>query len=191
MRRSTKNIHTAAPDSRSMFEDGFKERTDLEQYFWTTDTVNRLIKSLEFETDCCCLTTPSLGHGFYIAGRNETVLDIDKRFEYLPKFQYFDILAPTPTGEEYRILILDPPFFYIPMEKIRDAVLFLTRGDTKTKLMIGFLRREEKALLDAFKDFDLSPTNFKLEYATVKPNKWKNYCLYSNIDLPSIKRTRH
>eukprot|EP01034_Spumella_vulgaris_P029174 gene29174-36176_t len=54
--------------------------------------------------------------------------------------------------------------------------------------MIGFLKREERQLLEVFRDFNLKQTNFQLEYATVKPNKWKNYALYSNVDLPGIKR---
>ncbi|ATZ81156.1 N6-adenine methyltransferase [Bodo saltans virus] len=186
MNREHKNIIIGK--ERSMFADGFVERTDLEQYFWTRDTVERLLKALEYTTDCGCLTTPSLGVGFYEIGREETVLDIDKRFNFLPKFKYFDITVPTPQNETYNILILDPPFFYIPMEQIKKAVLVLTKNKTDVNLMIGFLKREEKILLETFKDFDLKPTSFDLEYSTVKPNKWKNYVLYSNIDLPGIKR---
>lgn len=185
MNRSQKNIYHK---NRSMFSDGFKERYDLEQYFWTKDTVDRLLNSLRFTPDCCCLTTPSLGHGFYEIGRHELVLDIDTRFDYLPKFQYFDILCPSDINDDIHIIVMDPPFFYIPMEKLYEAVVKITKGDTKYKLMIGFLKREEKILLETFAKFKLQRTNFPLEYATAKPNKWKNYALYSNIDLPGIKR---
>lgn len=188
MNRKNKNV--IDNDNRSMFSDGFKERTDLEQYFWTKDTVERLMKSLEHVPDCCCLTTPSLGVGFHEIGRNELVLDIDTRFDYLPKFRYFDIRYPTQVNDDFRIIVMDPPFFYLPMETIKNAVLTITNGDTNVKIMIGFLKREEKSLLETFKEFNLKPTNFLLEYATVKPNKWKNYCLYSNIDLPNIKRLK-
>lgn len=93
MNRTEKNI--VKNQSRSMFADGFKKRYDLEQYFWTEDTVKRLLASLEFMESCCCLTTPSLGVGFHNIGREEVVLDIDTRFDFLPKFRYFDIRAPT------------------------------------------------------------------------------------------------
>jgi hypothetical protein len=186
-KRKEKNI---IRETRSMFDNGFEERHDLEQYFWTERTVNKLIQSLRFIPNCCCLTTPSLGHGFYQIGREEIVLDIDTRFEYLPKFQYFDILVTHSINEEIRIIVMDPPFFYIPMEQIYNAVLKITEGDTKCKLMIGFLIREEKALLHTFTSFNLKRTNFPLEYATARPNKWKNYALYSNIDLPGIKRRK-
>lgn len=144
MNREDKNI---LQTTRSMYEHGFTERYDLEQYFWSEDTVSRLINSLSFMDDCCCLTTPSLGHGFHEVGREEVVLDIDTRFNYLPKFRYFDILLPTEQEESFQILILDPPFFYIPMEKIYEAVLTITKGETNAKLLIGFLKREEKTLL--------------------------------------------
>lgn len=186
MNRDRKNVVAAA---RSMFSEGFQERTDLEQYFWTAATVQRLVQSLMYIRDCCCLTTPSLGVGFHEAGREETVLDIDRRFEYLPKFRYFDILYPVGVQEEeFKILVIDPPFFYIPMETLFEAVMVVTKGSTTTKLMIGFLKREEETLLRAFKPFQLRRTDFPLEYATVKPNKWQNYVLYSNVDLPGIRR---
>ena len=173
-----------------MFQNGFKARYDLEQYFWTEDTVNRLLVSLKFMDNCCCLTTPSLGVGFNNIGREEVVLDIDKRFDYLPKFRYFDIRTPQEQEEDFRIIILDPPFFYLSMEQIYNSVLTITKGDFNTKILIGFLKRESKILLETFKKFNLKETNFKLEYATAKPNKWQNYALYSNIDLPNIKRIK-
>lgn len=38
--------------------------------------------------------------------------------------------------------------------------------------------------------FNLERTSFELEYATVKANRWDNYALYSNVDLPFIKRNK-
>ena len=201
MNRSCKNIivQKNINSSRTMFDHGFSERTDLEQYFWTVDTVQRLIlslshiinynKSSEIE-NCCCLTTPSLGHGLHEQGYEEPVLDLDIRFAYLPKYRYYDILCPDMYEKPFKILVMDPPFFYIPMEQLLVAVKILLRNDMNGKLMVGFLIREEKTLLSTFKEFSLKRTNFKLEYATVKDNKWKNYALYSNIDLPGIKRMK-
>lgn len=186
MNRKFKNIHKIA--SRSMYKEGFTERTDIEQYFWTPDTVERLISSLTYTNDCCCLTTPSLGHGFHEMGREEAVLDIDTRFDYLPRFRYFDILMPTQQEEVFQIIVMDPPFFYIPMSALLNAVMVVTKGNTNTKLMMGFLKREEPLLLEVFKEFNLKPTSFPLRYSTVKENKWRNYVLYSNVDLPGIKR---
>ena len=186
MFRSAKNI--IKNENISMFDEDFEERYDVEQYCWTKDTIKRLLKSLEFIENCCCLTTPSLGKGFFNIGRNEVVLDIDTRFNYLPKYRYFDIKNPIEQKETFEILIVDPPFFYLSMEQIFNAVLTVTKHNFNTKLLIGFLKREEKTLLKTFKKFNIKETNFKLEYTTAKPEKWKNYALYSNIDLPNIKR---
>ena len=38
--------------------------------------------------------------------------------------------------------------------------------------------------------FNLEKTQYQLEYATVKPMRWENYGLYSNVDLPMIKRMK-
>ena len=172
-----------------MFHDGFVERHDLEQYFWSTKTVSQLQHALEYQPDVCCLTTPSLAHAWYEQDRHEVLLDIDTRFEYLPRYRYFDLRAPVKAPDEnFSIIVVDPPFFYIPMQQIRDAVLTVTGGRTGVPLLIGFLRREERSLLETFTDFGITETKFPLEYATVKPNKWQNYALYSNMDLPGIKR---
>ena len=177
--------------NRSMFSDGFTERRDLEQYFWTTETVHKLMTALRYQFDPCCLGTPSLAYAWYFEeNRSEWLFDIDERFNYLPKFRYFDIRSPENVDETFRIIVCDPPFFYIPMKEIFTAVETICKGDYNTKILIGFLKREETTLLKTFAPFQLTRTNFPLEYAHVKPNKWTNYALYSNIDLPGIKRVR-
>jgi hypothetical protein len=162
-----------------MFSNGFVERHDLEQYFWTTTTVHKLRRALDPE-HLCCLATPSLAHAFHVEDLAQEVrlLDIDTRFS---------VLASNST---FRVVVFDPPFFYIPMDALHRAVLAVCKGDTTTKLLIGFLVREQASLLAVFKEFGLTRTKFVLEYATVKSNKWRNYALYSNVDLPGIKRIR-
>lgn len=182
-----------------MFLNGFVERRDLEQYFWTQNTIDKLGEALQLEFGpeaVCCLCTPSLAHTFWTERKEAlSLLDIDTRFEYLPKFYYFDLRRPSDTDlasdqEFWRIIVFDPPFFYIPMEILYKAVLHVCDGKIEsTKLLVGFLKREETQLLTIFKSFNLRRTNFPLEYQHVKPNKWRNYALYSNIDLKGIKRS--
>ena len=123
-------------------------------------------------------------------GRDEVLLDIDRRFEYLPKFRYFDARDPQKLDETFRLLILDPPFFATPIEVFRDAVDVLTGKDYSTKIILGFLVRGEKRMREAFKHYKLVPTRYPLQYPSIKPSKWRNFCLYSNIDLPGIKRIK-
>jgi hypothetical protein len=175
-----------------IFNGRIKENHKWEQFFWTKDVVERLTKSLEYEYEqkTCCLTTPSLAHGFHIQGRDETLLDIDTRFNYLPKFTYYDIMDPKDVNGDFRLLVIDPPFFVIPVEKLREAVDKITNSDFNTKIIIGFLLRAEKSLRTAFRPYNIVPTKFELQYASIKPSKWKNFVLYSNIDLPGIKRIK-
>jgi hypothetical protein len=121
-------------------------------------------------------------------GREEVLLDIDKRFEYLPKFIFYDVTNPNKLEEKFKLLVIDPPFFLIPIEKITETVDILTNKNYNTKIIIAFIKRAEQRLRKAFINYKLYPTTFRLEYASIKDNKWKNFCLYSNIDLPGIKR---
>jgi hypothetical protein len=165
----------------------------MEQFFWTRETVENLIKSLQyiFTEETCCMFTPSLAHAWHEEhDREETVLDIDKRFDYLPKFKYYDVRDPADIEGNFRLLVLDPPFFVVPIETIRDGVDKITNKDYSTKILIAFLKRAEFRLRTAFKNYNLVPTNFPLQYASIKPNKWSNFVLYSNIDLPKIKRKK-
>jgi hypothetical protein len=184
--------------NRSMFINGFKERRDLEQYFWTENTIEAIREALRYTfgpESSCCLCTPSLALNWWTNESQEvSLLDIDTRFKFLPKFRYFDLRDPNATdlGTDqhfWRVIVFDPPFFYIPMNVLYEAVIYVCNNRIeKTKLLMGFLKREEKTLLSVFSSFKLKRTNFPLEYSHVKPNKWRNYAMYSNVDLPGIKR---
>lgn len=184
---------------RSMYgSEGFAERRDLEQYFWTDNTIQGIKSAIQstFDADSSlCLCSPTVAHSFWMEnGVEVSLLDVDKRFEYLPKFRYFDLRFPNDTNLEpecsmWRVIVFDPPFFYIPMDVLYKAVMYICKGNAKqTKLLVGFLKREERLLLHTFQEFNLKRTNFALEYAHVKSNKWVNYAMYSNVDLPGIKR---
>lgn len=174
-----------------VFNNDLPERHEYEQFFWSKETVEKLIKACEFIPECCCLTTPSLAVGFHNKGVERTLLDIDERFNFLPKFKYYDVRTPTKLNESFQIIVLDPPFFSVPIEEFRKAVDVITDKNYNTKIIIGFLKREENRLLQAFNDYNIKKTNFKLEYASIKPNKWDNFALYSNVDLPGIKKVKN
>lgn len=199
--------------SRHMFAAGFQERHDLEQYFWTTQTVFRLLDAIRSIcpgnfgeyipnqnvdgscNECCCLTAPSLAQAFFEHERPQVLLDNDTRFLYLPRFHVFDLRQPSSTVVDacpaFRVIAFDPPFFSVPITEMYRAVCMLARENRATALLISFLRREEQTLLSTFASFRLQRTTFEVEYATVKPNKWRNYALYSNADLPGIRRIRN
>lgn len=73
--------------NRSMFSDGFTERRDLEQYFWTKETVHKLLNAFHYQIDPLCLGTSSLAHVLEAKEkRSEWLFDIDERFRYLFNF---------------------------------------------------------------------------------------------------------
>lgn len=176
----------------NVFKDEIEEQHAWEQFFWTKSVVDKLMEACKYTyiEETCCMTTPSLAHAWYEEGRDETLLDIDRRFNYLPKFKYYDVRDPVSLDESFRLLILDPPFFLIPIEQIKMAVDVITKKNYNTKIIIAFLKRADQRLKNAFKEYDISLTTFELQYASIKANKWGNFGLYSNIDLPGIKRIR-
>lgn len=174
-----------------VFDNKIKENHEIEQYFWTSGVVRKLLDATQYAyTECCCFTTPSMAHAYHEAGREQTLLDIDTRFDYLPRFERFDILDPhTPEGAgKFQVLVIDPPFFGITTQQLVDATDRVTRGDHSTKIIIAYLVRYERALLTAFAKYGISETTTPLEYVGIKPNKWKNFALYANVDLPGIRR---
>jgi hypothetical protein len=173
-----------------IFKNKIKENRELEQYFWTSDSVKKILNACEYITDCCCFTTPSLAEGFKNIGRDEKILDIDERFSYLKYFEKFDIKNPhVPDGSgNFNIIVIDPPFFNITTKELFEATNIITDNNFSTNIMIAYLVRFEYPLLETFKPYGISETSFSLEYAHIKPNKWRNFKLYSNIDLPGIRR---
>ena len=177
---------------KDVFDGKIKENFTYEQFFWSKNAVDIIIQSINYQytEQICCFTTPSIAHQMHINGQDETLLDIDRRFEYLPKFKYYDAYDPKHLEEDFRLLIIDPPFFAIPIEQIRKAVDVITNNNYNTGILIAYIKRNEKRLRLAFKEYKLFPTSFPLEYVSIKPNKWSNFVLYSNIELPKIKRLK-
>lgn len=80
--------------------DNFRERRDLEQYFFTVNILEKYMQSFfmkyqdkeTIEKKVCLICCPSLAKAFYeYHNIVVTCLDIDKRFENLPGFKYFDL----------------------------------------------------------------------------------------------------
>jgi hypothetical protein len=179
--------------NNNVFNNSISENHNYEQFFWTKNVVDKIINSINYQytEKICCFTTPSIAHQMHENGRDEVLLDIDKRFNYLPKFKYYDAYKPEKLSEDFRLLIIDPPFFIVPIEIIKKAVDVITNNNYNTKILIAYVRRKENELQKVFKEYNLFPTNFPLEYVSIKPNKWNNFVLYSNVDLPNIKRIIH
>ena len=70
------------------------------------------------------------------------------------------------------------------------AIQVAANGNKDIKLLMSFMIRDEQRVKSAFSMFNLERTQCQLEYATVKPNRWENYGLWANVDLPMMKRVK-
>lgn len=176
--------------STDIFNNTIEEKRELEQFFWTKQFVQKIVTACEWIMNPCCLTTPSLAYGFLQKGREEKLLGIDERFSFMSGFERFDITDPhTPDGSnDFQIIVIDPLFFNVTTKQLLDATNVITNYDYNTNIVIAYLVRYEFSLLETFKQYKISETNAIPEYAHIKPNKWKNFRIYANIDLPGMKR---
>jgi len=164
------------------------ELREIEQYFFSDDVLEKIVSSLYYEDDIVCLCTPAVADAFYrLKEKTVVCLDLDKRFNYLPLYQYYDLLKPHEIEIKPKIIIIDPPFFKINLVDLYKCIEYLTRGDKSTKIIMAYVHREERALLSIFKSYGLKLTKFKLEYRNVDSSKWNNYALYANFECNKIK----
>jgi hypothetical protein len=164
------------------------ELREIEQYFFSDNVLENIVSSLYYEDDIVCLCTPAVADAFYRFKEKEVIcLDLDKRFSYLPLYQYYDLLKPLEIEIKPNIIIIDPPFFKINLVDLYNCVECLTKCDKSTKIIIAYVHREERALLSIFKSYGLKLTKFKLEYRNVESSKWNNYALYANFECNKIK----
>lgn len=165
-----------------------QEIKEWEQYFFTEKVLIDIVEALEYEENILCLCTPAVADAFWrIKQKKIMCLDIDKRFEYLPGFVYFDLLKPHKINFKPDVIIIDPPFFKVNLLDLYNTIDFLTDKDKSTKLIFAFVKREQKFLLYNFESYNLQLTKYKLEYRSVDATKWDNYGIYANYEFKKMK----
>lgn len=164
------------------------ELREWEQYFFTENVLRDLVNVLEYEKNIICLCTPAVADSFLtLKNKIVTCLDLDERFSYLPGYIKYNVLDPKELDITPDLIIVDPPFFKINLVDLYNCIEILTRKNKQTKIIFAFVIREEKSLLNIFKEYKLQYTKFKLEYRYVDATKWDNYGLYSNCEFSKIK----
>ena len=128
-------------DNLSFMPDNFRERRDLEQYFFTTENINSLINMInmtypdpaEVEEKVCLVCAPTLAKALYEDyDIKVTICDIDKRFEKLPGFRYFDLKEPYEiTEKDFDLIFIDPPFFTVSLDQQARAMSVLAKNNFK------------------------------------------------------------
>ena len=92
-----------------------QENSELNQYWYNTETINILIKEIEAHSECCAfLSTPSLYFSTSTSLRNKSSLfDIDLQWKNEPGFIFFDYNKyeiPENLQHKFDYVVCDPPF---------------------------------------------------------------------------------
>lgn len=167
-----------------------EELRELEQYFFSENVLNAMVETFQYETNILCLCTPSVADAFWCSKNKEVFcLDLDDRFSYLPKYIKYDVSNPKKIDDNFApdIIIVDPPFFKMSLLSLYNCIELLTAGNKKTKIVFCYVIREEKSLLNIFKEYQLKLTKFPLEYKAVDKSKWSNYGIYTNFENGRFK----
>lgn len=174
--RKTRQGIQPTSDPRSLHEDHSKE-----QFFFDANTTEVLASFVEGFSNPCCLCTPTVGSLVEEEGLDIATLDIDERFNHLKGFRRFDLYRPEHLGEEYDLILCDPPFFKVSLSQLFKAVRMLSRFDFEQPLMIAFLKRREPNILGTFAPFNLRPTGLSPVYRTLVKHDPKTIEFYSNL----------
>ena len=167
------------------------ENKDLEQFFFTEKVLEQITSQFQYEENILCLCTPAVADAFWKLKQKEVLcVDIDNRFNYLPKFISCDITKQElilPDNFVPNIIIVDPPFFKMKLIDLYNCIEKITNKNRKTKLVFAFIIREDKNLLNIFKEYNLKLTKFPLEYRGVDKTRWCNYGIYTNFEQGKFK----
>jgi hypothetical protein len=158
-----------------------EENHQREQYWFDEPTLARLGQLIWQYDHAIALCCPRLGE--YMAEerkvRPPTVLDIDERFEGAPWFKTWDIHHPEPLSYKPKLIVFDPPFKTIKLDRLFAALRVLTHGDFTVPLVIAWLKRNEGALLGTLSAYGLQSTGLKPGYVSCSPDAE----FYANFDL--------
>lgn len=164
-----------------------EERHEREQYFFDEPTIDRLAGFVSHWDSPCCICCPQIGQRLVERNVDVTILDVDERFSYLPGFRHFDLTRPDWLGEEFGLILCDPPFFNVSFSQLVAVLRLLARNDFSQPLMVSYLVRRAASFEEAFKPFGLSRTGFQPRYATVVESPKNEIEFWSNLTELQLK----
>lgn len=162
-----------------------QELHQREQYFFDLPALERLASVVDRFQRPALLCTPMLGRFLHERGRTVTVLDLDTRFSDLPGFQRWDIHRPEWLGYKPDLILCDPPFYTVKLDRLFRAIRVLTGHDLTVPLALSWLVRREEALLGTFAPFGLQATPYRPSYVTV-PERVEIQFYASGDALPAL-----
>src|SRR5215213_2315981 len=163
------------------------EKHENEQYFFDRPTLATLADAVATFPNPCCLCAPLLGQELERRGVAVCVLDIDERFAGLRGFRRYDLYRPEWLGEEYGLIVCDPPFFNVSLAQLFAAIRMLSRNDYTQPLLVSYLARRASNVLGTFARFNLAPTGYRPRYQTVQDQDARNAVeFFANVPVPIL-----
>ncbi len=158
------------------------EQHTIEQYFWDQITIHAVADVAARWENPCCLCAPMVGRELQNRGVRARVLDIDERFSDLAGFAKYDVYRPAYLGEEFGVIVCDPPFWIVSLSQLFSAIRLLSRHDYTQKIAICYPQRRSANLMGTFARFGLQPTGFLPKYVTVQDSERNQIEFFSNFE---------
>ena len=154
------------------------------QYFFTSECASDLVDKLDHFNNPCCLCTPRLAQEWFDRGRIVRVLDIDKRFIFLPGYKYYDMREPEVLDEEFDVIIADPIYNWEEAVLLR-TINTLSKQNYSQKLLVVYYTNKKTSFLETFQDYGLKQTSYYPKYSSVQEEAAeKRVMCYSNFKFP-------
>jgi hypothetical protein len=157
------------------------EKHENEQYFFDKPTLAHLADFVSQFENPCCICAPLLGKELESRGVKVRVLDIDARFASLKGFRKYDIYRPEWLGEQFGLILCDPPFFGVSLSQLFIALRMLSLNNYKQPLLVSYLSRRASNILGAFANFELEPTGYFPTYQTLQKVERNHIEFFGNL----------
>jgi len=164
------------------------ENHQREQYFFDAPTVTHLTTFVASYDRVCCLCAPTLGKALADAGRPVTVLDIDERFADVPGYRRYDLYRPEWLGQEFDLIVCDPPFFNVSLSQLFAAIRTLARHQFDQPLLISYLCRRSDNIQGTFAPFGLRAMGYRPGYLTVEATERNAIEFFGNLSEAEHRR---
>lgn len=161
------------------------EQHAIEQYFWDEATIRAVADVAARFENPCCLCAPMVGRELEKRGVKARVLDIDERFSGVAGFGKYDVYRPVWLGEEFGVIVCDPPFWIVSLAQLFSAIRLLSRHDYAQPLAICYPQRRGANLMGTFARFGLQPSGFSPKYLTVQDSERNQIEFFANFEWQS------
>ncbi len=158
-----------------------------EQFFFNKQTISILVEFLKQYTNPCILCVPKVGEACVRQHLKCSILDIDTRFANISGFHKFNIKKPVWIDEKFDIILCDPPFFNVKLSQLFKAIRLLSQFDFTQYLLISFLVRRSKKLLQVFSPFNLQSSGYYPSYLNVEMIEKNKIEFFTNLPKDKLK----